>query len=135
MTNWLKSLGTFLLGFGTFMIGVVSIIAVFKTGTVLDEILKIQDQAKQIKFAVNNLGKIIKEQELKGAVSELPSFKKKDKAGIKKIMKKFSKDKSLSGVFLPLNKLDSTVDNLYQAETTEEREEILRGVLMYRSTE
>ena len=124
--NWIQ-------GIGTFMLGTASLIAVCKSQNIINQILKIQNQAKKIEVAVNMLTEQIISNQAQETARKISSPKLKSRAGIEKTIKRLSRSRveNSGGAYIPDAKAEYAINNLQKAKTFEEREAILRQSLMY----
>lgn len=133
MVKW--SVGSHPQGLGTLMIGVAALIALYQTSSILDNVLKIQDQANKISSAIDLLASQLKENKAVQTVDSSQSLKNPNSTieDIKNAIQiipaqPFTKG---SSIYLPSEKFDKTVEMLHKAKTPERRKAILQDSLEY----
>ena len=137
-------------GFGTLLIGVAALVALLQGTSLLDRVLQIQEQAKQIASAVTELkkqsqqissaldllGTQLKELKATQTVASSPALNETNstKEQIGQAVRQSFSEKPTAGqssIYLPESKLDQTIDKLYQAKSPSERTVILQNSLEY----
>ena len=138
-------------GVGTLLLGIAALSALWQTSSLLDRVLQIQKQAEQIDAAVTELktqshqissaidllGSQLKELKENQAVESSPALqapsptREQIKEAIKTIPQMPSTNRST--IYLPSDKIDSTVDMIYEAKTPAARAAILQNSLEYKT--
>lgn len=136
-------------GIGTLLVGIAAIFALLQTSSILDKILEVQKQAKQIEDAVTQLksqgqqissaidllGTQLKELKAAQTIDSSPALQNPNptveqiKDAIKNIPTKPSTKRST--IFLPSSKIDGTVEMIHKAKTPAARAAILQNSLEY----
>lgn len=139
-------------GIGTLLVGIAALVALCQTSTVLEKILLIQkqadqigsavtelkDQSKQIASAIDLLGSQLKEMKAAQAIEASPALqstnptKEQIKEAIKNIPTKPSGKRS--SIYLPTDKVESTVELIYKEKTPSARAAILQNSLEYKAS-
>ena len=138
-------------GLGTLLVGIAAIAALIQSSGLLDKILEIQKQARvieeavtelkgqsiQISNAISLLSAQMKELEAKKTVENSPDLQKANpsKEQIEDAIKSaipFKPTPGVSSIYLPEDKLSSTVEMIYKAKTPRQRANILQNSLDYR---
>ncbi|MGZ3795807.1 MAG: hypothetical protein ACXVB1_05565 [Pseudobdellovibrionaceae bacterium] len=150
--GWLWLWGSHPQGIGTLLIGVAAIWALIDGADLLKQVLKIQDQAKQIETAVGELksqsqqiasaidllGSQLKELKASQAVDSSPALKSANptKEQIKEAIRNFPANPSTkrSTIYLPTDKIDETVELIYKEKNPAARAAVLRNSLEYKSS-
>ena len=137
-------------GIGTLLVGVAALVALWKTDSVMDEVLKIRSQADDIKTAVSTLQQQsndlstaiallreqIKEMSTARTFESSPALKKADpsKEEIEKALEENFPIRPMPyqpTVVLPEEKRKEVVEQLYKARTPQQRSFILKNSLEY----
>lgn len=139
-------------GVGTLLVGIAALIALYQTSSVLDRILQVQEQAKeigsavkelkiqsqQIASAIDLLGSQLKELKATQTVNSSPALQNPSptKEQIKEAIKSLSTEPSTkrSTIYLPPDKIDETVEMIYKERTPEERAAVLQNSLEYKAS-
>jgi hypothetical protein len=146
--RWLSN--THSQGLGTLLIGIAAVFALRQGSSLLDRVLQIQEQAKDIRQAVSELktqtarisdaidllGSQIKSLRATQEIAASPALKSSSASkaelaqAIRSIPSAPSKDQA--AVYLPDRKREATIESLYRANTTQERQIILQNSLEFR---
>lgn len=147
--NWI--FGSNPQGIGTLLVGIAAIWALMDGAELLKQVLKIQDQARQIETAVGELkshslqiasaidllGSQLKELKASQTVDSSPALqtlsptREQIKEAIKNIPTKPSSKRST--IYLPSDKIDATVEMIYKEKTPAARAAVLQNSLEYKA--
>jgi hypothetical protein len=123
-------------GIGTLLVGIAALCALWQTNSILERVLKIQEQSENIQKAVELLTSQIKNLNVAHAISASPILKDPEatKSQIDIELNKFFMQTPAPGqstVFLPIGKKSQTVDLLQKEKNPEQRQLILQNALEY----
>jgi len=149
--GWVWLWGSHPQGVGTLLIGIAAIWALVDGADLLKQVLKIQDQAKQIESAVDELktqslqiasaidllGSQLKELKATQAIDSSPALQTPSptREQIKEAIKNFPTKPSQkrSTIYLPSDKIDATVEMIYKEKTPAARAAVLQNSLEYKA--
>jgi hypothetical protein len=120
-------------GIGTLLIGIAALFALWQTSAVLENVLKIQTQAEDIRGAVVMLNDQIKEQKAEKIITGSRVFQyphSATKEEIEKALREGINNQPGGGVFLPPQNIERTAEKIYNANTESERIRILKNSLV-----
>lgn len=139
-------------GVGTLLVGIAALVALYQTSTVLDRVLQVQEQAKeigvavielktqsqQIASAIDLLGAQLKELKATQTVDSSPALQSPSptKEQIKDAIRVLPTVPSTkrSTIYLPADKIDETVELIYNQKTPAARAAALRNSLEYKAS-
>lgn len=122
----------FLQGMGAVLVGVAAIIALSQTSNVLENVLKIQQQARDIQIAVQVLSEQVKQQKAEKVITGSSVFQIPQQATRQQIERAIIETiptRPEDGVFIPIQNVEETATEIYQATSEAERIRILSGAL------
>ncbi len=153
ITDWFRNhfngFGGLLAGVGTFLLGIAALIALSQTSSVLENIFKVQEQAKDIKTSVTLLSDAVdqlntqimfmvdqkKESEAKNIIEDSEVFKLPDatKEQIERAITVIPSQPTGNNpeVFLPINAVEKTVNMIHGASSKAEKINILKNSLEF----
>jgi hypothetical protein len=130
--------GTFLSGVGTLLFGFAAIWALFQTPTVLDNVLKIREQAQDIKTAVERVSQAVdllseqmrqnRSEKIIEGLGSNPTRENYEKA-LKPLLPSSPQAPDAPVIYLLKNNFDDTINKLQQTTNKQERINILQNSL------
>ncbi len=128
------------------LFSIAATVAVYQGHDLLNEILKIQEQAKEIhsgvaklRYAVELLEEHIKSLKFESTAKEFPALMKDrpSKEEIAEAIRSIPQTSSgmASAIYLPANRFDATVEKIHEASSLGERKAIFKQALEYNSME
>jgi len=124
---------------GTLLVGIAALIALSQTSDVLKQVFVVQEQAKEIKHAVDTLGTLIialTSREIISNSAKLQSTKSITVTDAESAIKDIPRKPSGTGsVFLPENKEKETIERLVKASSPMMRTQILQDSLEIKKPE
>jgi hypothetical protein len=121
-------------GLGTLLLGFAACIALWQTSSVVNEILKVQEQAKNIDTAIALLSDQIKSMKAEQAIASSPVLQLPNptKEEIEKMLERLPTSPTAEpSVYLPSERVKDTINLIYDAKTGEERKMILQKALEF----
>jgi len=122
-------------GLGTLLLGIAAVVASFQASSLLDRVLEIQNQAKEIKVAIEILSSEVRAKVARARVEDSKALKninatRVDIEGeIGRLPINLGRDRI--GVFLPKYRINETVEKIYKSDSVEDRIQILKESLEY----
>ena len=135
-----------LTGIGTFLVGAAAVLALLNGGDLLKEIFKVQEQAKKIDEAVVKLTSVVellsiqlKQRRADAVVDQTPELQKPDStkeqirdALIRVLPWRVNGKQPM--IYLPPDRVDSTVEKLIKAKTSGEKKAIIQNSMEYKAS-